>query len=344
MRRAIVGVGIAVLLMACTSAGDPGTPTPAPSSGSTAAASPAAPPTPPTAEPLPSEPELRHTVELRRSLGLRADLAYIEAVARDPRATTMYLAIPLLPEEEADVAARYEDANAVAVIVKEYAAAHAGEFAGVYIDMESGAGFVTLWTDHLADHEAAIRAKLGPSSRVAFREVRFSERYLQVVQGQVVADREWMASIPAAMQSADVDTIRNVAVLSVSSAHPRAVELIEAHFDLGEAFEVVSDGTGVALIPWGEVVGRVRTAAGDTPGPADYYLRWRTSDARRCGVGDVGYGLAEDGSFTIPCQAGTWTIEVTIPHGDGWRAIGEGTVDVPANGTAKLDIILTEMP
>lgn len=344
MRSAMVGVGIALLLIACTSAGGPGTSSPEWSAGSTATASPAAPTAPASAEPLPVDPELRHTVELRRSIGLRADLAYISAVARDPRATSAYLEIPLLPEEEADVKARYADAYSVTDVVRAYLPAHQDEFAGMYIDLESGAGVVTLWTDNVRVHEAAIRAKLSSSSRVVFRKVEFSEGYLQTLQDQVVADLEWMTAIPAAMESAYVDTIRNVVVLSVSSAHPRAVELIEAHFDLGKELEVVSDGTGVVLIPWGEIVGRVRTSSGDLPDREDYYLRWRGSGARRCGVLDVGYGLAKDGSFTLPCQAGTWTIEVTVPDGEAWRAIGEGTVDVLANATVKLDVVLTDAP
>ncbi|HEX7948740.1 MAG TPA: hypothetical protein VF494_00210 [Candidatus Limnocylindrales bacterium] len=53
---------------------------------------------------------------------------------------------------------------------------------------------------------------------------------------------------------------------------------------------------------------------------------------------------AEDGTFELPCQAGTWTIEVTVPGDDGWSPIGEGTVEVPANKTVRLDIVLTVEP
>lgn len=125
---------------------------------------------------------------------------------------------------------------------------------------------------------------------------------------------------------------------------PQAVAVIEAHFSLGDGLEVQSDGTGVFFIPWGEVIGRVRTPAGEAPEANSYNLRWRGTGPGDCGGGDVAYGLAEDGSFTIPCQAGTWTITVEVPNGTGWRSIGEGTVDVPANGTAKLDIVLTATP
>jgi hypothetical protein len=352
MRRGIAGIAIALLAMACTRAGDPGPP----GSGSIASpptpAAPTAPsatvavvvPVPASPEPAPDDPSLRHAVELRRSLGLRSDLAWVEAVAADPRATTTYLEIPLLPAEEADVRTRYADADTDAAAVNEYAAGHADEFGGVYIDMESGAGVVSLWTGHLEDHEAAIRARLAPGARVAFRQVEYSERHLRALQDQVTADRAWMAWIPAVMLSSYVDTIRNVTVMSVSSANPRAVVLIESHYGFGNALEVTSDGTGAALVPWGTVAGRVRTRGGDAPPMADYNLRWHGTGPGDCGGGDVGYGLAEGGTFTLPCQQGTWTIEVTVPSGDGWRSIGEGTVDVKANRTAKLDIVLTAAP
>jgi hypothetical protein len=165
-----------------------------------------------------------------------------------------------------------------------------------------------------------------------------------MLQREIEADLEWTSVIPAQWQSVSDDVINNTVQLSVSSANPRAVELIEDHFDLGEALTVVSDGTGVALIEWGEIAGLVRTAAGDAPPSAPYYLRWRSSDARRCGVGDVGYGVAEDGTFTLPCRAGTWTIEVTVPSEDDWRPIGSGTVEVAPNATATLEITLDEAP
>ncbi|HEX5149605.1 MAG TPA: hypothetical protein VFW02_11020, partial [Candidatus Limnocylindrales bacterium] len=175
MRRIAIAVGLA-LVAGCTRA--PGTPDRSPESprirAAIESAEPTLQPTPlptaaPTFAPLPSDPELRHTVELRRAMGLRSDLEWIAAVAADPRASTYALAIPLLPEEEADVTARTEEADAVAEVVTAYAASHPEEFGGIYIDHASRAGVVTLWTGHLAEHEAAIRAQLVPGQRVEFR-------------------------------------------------------------------------------------------------------------------------------------------------------------------------------
>lgn len=247
--------------------------------------------------------------------------------------------------DEADLTARSDNSDAVVAAIREYAAGHADEYGGMYLDHDSGGGLITLWTGHTADHEAAIRARVSPAWRLAFRSVRYSERYLRTVQAEVEANLEWMVDISALWQSVSDDVIRNTVLLTVSSANPRAVELIEGHFGLGAALTVVSDGTGVALVPWGEISGLVRTPAGGLPPrDADYYLRWRSLDKRTCGVLDAGYGLTEDGTFTLPCQAGAWTIEVTVPSGDDWRSIGEGTVDVPANETVKLDIVLPGMP
>jgi hypothetical protein len=351
MRRTpIAVVAMLVILSACSrEAGGPSdisaalvTPASTPAAEPSPTQTPA--PSPNTLGPLPSDPMLRHTVELRRAMGLRSDLEWIAAVAADPRATTYLLEIPLLPEEEANVVAASIDADTVGAVVKDYAAAHVDEFGGLYIDRETGAGVVTLWTDHLAGHEAAIRARLAPASRVSFRSVRFSERYLRSVQRDIEADLEWMSAIPAQWQMVSDDVIHNTVLLSVSSANPRAVALIEEYFDLGEALTVISDGTGVALIEWGEITGRVRTAAGDVPPAAPYYLRWYSADTRRCGVGDVAYGIDDKGSFTLPCQAGAWTIEVTVPSGDDWRPIGSGTVVVAPNATATLEITLEEAP
>ncbi|MBI3748274.1 MAG: hypothetical protein HY262_05460 [Chloroflexi bacterium] len=285
---------------------------------------------------------MQHAIELRRSLGLRSDLAWVEAVAADPRATSTLLAIPLLPDEAAAVNAQSNDAEAVIAVVNDYVASHVDEFGGVYIDHASGAGVVALWTAHLEEHETAIRARLKPGARFAVRLVAYTERYLRGLQDRVVADRDWMASIPAVFESAGVDVIRNVTMVSVSSANPNAPDLVEAHYGFGNALEVDSDGTGAVLIPWGKVEGRVRTPAGDPPADNWYNLAWHSSGPGACGIGDVGYGLTADGTFSLPCQQGTWTIEVTVPGDGGWRSIGEGTVVVKADRTSRLDIVPTE--
>jgi hypothetical protein len=342
MRRLVIVIGVVALLAGCTRAGEQGLASgpssPDPSGLASAGPSPSADESPQ------SDAAVQHAIELRRSLGLRSDLAWVKAVAADPRATSTLLAIPLLPDEEAVVNAQSSDAEAVIAVVNDYVAGHGDEFGGVYIDNAAGARVVALWTAHLEEHEAAIRARLTPGARFAVRLVTYTERYLRGLQDRVVADRDWMASIPAVLQTAGVDVIRNVTTVSVSSANPKAPDLVEAHYGFGTALEVDSDGTGAVLIPWGKVEGRVHTSAGDPPADNAYNLVWHSTGPGACGIGEVGYGLTADGAFSLPCQQGTWTIEVTVPGDDGWRSIGEGTVVVEADRTSRLDIVVTTEP
>jgi hypothetical protein len=351
MRRTPIAV-VAVLLMlsACSrEAHGPGDSpvapdTSAPTNGAVPTLAQVSTPGPAAWEPFPSDPELRHAVELRRAMGLDAELEWIAAVAADPRATTELLAIPLLPEEEADVVARTVEADAVAATVNRYAAVHADEFSGLYIDHETGAGVVTIWTGHLEQHEAAIRALLEPGWRIEFRVARFSERHLRTLQDRISEDLDWLATIAARPESVGVDVHRNRAFITVSSANPDAEALIAAHYDLGDALIVESDGTGVRLVPWGEVAGRVRTDTRVPTVPVDNLLRWHGPSGLECGGGDMGFGVAPDETFTLPCQAGLWTIEVAVPSGDDWRSIGSGTVQVAPDATARLEIVLGGVP
>lgn len=281
---------------------------------------------------------------MRQELGLRSDLEFVIAVARDPRATQEMLNIPLLPDEEAELRSRAANADEVVAVAHAYAAGHPNEFGGLYIDNQGGGAVVVLWTANLAEHELAIRQQLSPTANVRFRTVRLSERYLTELTQAVTADIDWMAEIPARWQGTGVDTIKNQLTMTVSSADPDAEAIIAAHYALGEALVVTSDGTGVALIPWGEVHGRVRTASGTVPPPGDYSVQGRAGDARSCGSDSIGHGLGLEGEFTMRCQAGEWTIEITAFDDNGRVVVGVATVDVPADGVATVEIVLEDVP
>ena len=52
-----------------------------------------------------------------------------------------------------------------------------------------------------------------------------------------------------------------------------------------------------------------------------------------CGMGDVGIGIALDGTFELPCQGGHWTIQAGRNIDD---IVAEGVVDVPPGGNATV--------
>jgi hypothetical protein len=302
--------------------------------------SPATPP-PPDATPQETpEHAIAVAMQWRADNGLRADRAYVEAVARDPTAAKSPFGIPMLPAELAAFGARGRDTELVISIIDGYRGSD-DEYGGVYVDQARGV-VVASFTRNVPQHEAVIRAKLSPTAKVEFRLVKFSYRELRELQDRVARDTDWLAAVPAKLESLGVHPEDDALVFEVSSANPNAPALIAAHYRLGDALRVTSDGTGAALIPRGMVRGRVVAADGRPVHDLDAMLGDRSDIPGGCGGGDIGYGVSPDGEFEYPCQAGKRTILVIEAGGnvDPPPVLGEGTVVVVAGKTVELEIRL----
>ncbi|HEU0235427.1 MAG TPA: hypothetical protein VFR14_03185 [Candidatus Limnocylindrales bacterium] len=296
------------------------------------------------AEPIPED--IAEAMHFRETMGLRADRAYVEIVARDPRATTGYVHVPLLPEEEQELKRRQRMADSILADVQAYTTAHADEFAGLYLDQQHGGILVTRWTANAEVHDAALRLIVGARGAVVGTEALFSYRELRRLQDVVAADADWFATIPARLQGVGVDEIRNVLRVDISSANPDAEAIIRHHFGLGTQLEVMSDGTGAALLPVGWVRGRTVMAHGGPPGDdaARLNVTYRTDVPGWCGGGDIGFGVTPDGSFEIPCKAGRRTIVIEVSMPDEWVVVGAVEVDVPADRAIETVIVLDPLP
>ncbi|MEJ7749410.1 MAG: hypothetical protein WKF56_08910, partial [Candidatus Limnocylindrales bacterium] len=180
-------------------------------------------------------------------------------VAGDPRALNSDYGLPLYGAELEQVRARHDESDQLVDRVQSYAARHADEFGGLYLEGATRTSVVSLWTDHIAEHAKAIRAAVGADARVAFAQVRYPEAELRALQDEISKDwdADWMADIPAAVETVGVDMKASQVVLEVSSANPKAVAIIESHYGLGDRLRVESDRIGVRFIPWGTVKGRV---------------------------------------------------------------------------------------
>ena len=156
---------------------------------------------------------------------------------------------PSIPTRRPSCYATLAEQNATIPVVVDYAAAHASESGGVYIDRDEHVGMVTsLWTGHLAEHAAAL-AELLDGRATMVRLVRYSEAELRVLQEQVFADIDWMEAIPATATGIGVGILENAVTLDVSSAEPTAVQQIVDHYGLGDKLVVTSDGTGEVFDP-----------------------------------------------------------------------------------------------
>ena len=340
-------MAFACLVMACVpSPGTSPTATPTPALSVPVVAPGVGPPSPaaggPDAslEPGPSiDPAIAYAISQRRQFGLRSDLDWVLQVAADPRATMDPLDFLMLPEEAAEFQRLQADFDSVVQAVQAYGDAHRAEFGGVWLDQERHT-VVSAWTSNAALHRIAILATLGKAGPLEVRLVRYSEAELRALQERMTDDRDWLATIPAAMTFSSVDITANRAELGISSANPQAAALIMAHYGVGaDKLRVISDGTGILLLPRGTVHGHIVRADGRAPGANEWNLNWspdRPTDGE-CGS-EVGFGVSEDGVFDLPCAPGGWTISVQAPVADGWVDIGKAHVVVPAGGDVELSI------
>lgn len=339
---ATAAVIVLLAIAGCTPAAAPtGSPSGAPGSpGVTASIGPVASPTGSAEAEASIDPAIAHAISQRKQFGLRSDLEWVLAVAADPSARTFLLDFPMTRAEEDEFNARQAGFEEVAAAVNTYAATHAGEFGGVWIDQDAHT-VVAAWTANAEIHRLAILAALGKPAAIEVRTVRYPEAVLRALQDRLTDQRAWLETIAATMTFSSVDIMTNQAEFGISSANPLAGAQILDHFGVPpDMLRVQSDGTGILLKDRGTVHGIVRTVAGKTPRQNDWMLSWASD--RPAGGGDcgemVGYGVAPDGTFDIDCAPGGWTFSVQRMDGDAWVTIGKGHVFVPEGGSVDIHI------
>jgi hypothetical protein len=325
-----VALVLALLLAACS--GVPAA-TPGPSAAPSAAADPSA--------DASLDPAIASAISQRKQFGLRSDLAWVLAVAANPRARIGMLDFLMLPEEEAEFGQRQSDYDTVIAAVLAHAVGRENVFGGLYIDQASHT-VVALWTTDPLLHRIAILAQLGTSGPLATRQVKYSEKQLRDLQDRVSSDVDWMRGIRAQAMGVGADIMANATSLTISSANAAAPGIIRTHYGVpADMLKIDSDGTGIMLQPRGTIEGTVRTSDGKAPGENGLDLRWKPdiADGRDCGSG-VGLGVTPAGTFTLPCAPGGWTIWLAAALADGWTDVGSAHVVVPPGGTVKLLIAL----
>lgn len=345
---------VAMLVLGCTAGLAPTPmPTTVPTSTPTELEATSAPPSPmrsatpspsPTVAPLPSglDPEVVAAIEWRRSMGLTTDPAFVIAAMADPDAVDDW-AYPILQAEDDFIWRRQQDLLQFVQVVRNYGAGHTG-FGGLYLDNEHSL-VMSLWTSDPEGHLAEMLAIAGDDAPIGARLVSWTERSLQDVQDRI--DFRWpgFAAADARLMGVGASTRDNVLELEISSANPDAPRLIADGLaaELGvpvEMLQVVSDGTGVELLPSGTVKGVVTLWDGSRPGWNDLSIDGDPRGIGYCGGGDIGYGVWKDGHFEIPCKIGDYVIQVWDPGAGPRAVIGEARVTVREGETTRVRIRL----
>jgi hypothetical protein len=325
-------LSVLILVLAACASGAPSAPT-------TTGAPPAMDPTPPPAEAsLP--PEILDAIAFREEMGLRSDVGWVQAVAANPAAILDW-GVPLMAFEIAELEGRPTGEDAMVGAVQAYLAAHPDIAGGLYLDQARGGIVTMLVTEDPTGHEAAIREEIGPDAPLVVRQVRWTEQELMDLQQRIADGRAFLDGIPARMTTSSTDVIANQVELTISSAVPDAAQRIIAQFGAEEGqLRVVSDGTGLLLLPTGRVEGRITAP----PGVDVQMLSPQYETDIDIGPRDaVGIGVRPDGTFTIEdLPPATYRIYVLELLEAGNREVASAEVVVPPGAAASVDLVYQE--
>ena len=326
-----IATAILVALVAIACAGTPAVPTSAPSN-----AIPGGSPEP--VDPAPAatvDARIEEAIAFREQMGLRADLGWVQAVAANPAATEDW-GVPLLPFESAELERRQTGEGELVGAVQQYLAEHAAVSGGLYIDQPLGGIVTVLVTDDPAPHEAALEKLLGPDA-VAVRQVRWTEQELNELQARLGEAMDDIAAIPAQVTTTSTDVIGNQVEVAVSSAVPDVATRIAALVGAADGqLRVVSDGTGILLLPTGRIEGRVVAPPGTDMTRLSPAFEADVDIGPRDGMGVV---IAPDGHFTLADLPPTgYTVTIVETTDAGGHEAGTARVIVPPGGVATVEI------
>ncbi len=177
-----------------------------------------------------TEGELREALAVRGRFGLRADEAWIRAVAADPgsQRAKLEFGIPLTPAEFEDLMTRRWDDELLAR-VQSYGGAFPDAYSGAYPNLE-GSGVVVEFTRDIDRHRRALAALAQDPTLVVVRQVEWTKLDFARFAASVEAERAWFEANGLVFRQAvrsELDQFVRVDVEGPSESTPA---LVATHF------------------------------------------------------------------------------------------------------------------
>lgn len=293
-------------------------PQPTPISSSSQALSSGLPPTiaPATETPtIPSPDPIADAMAWRRLLGLRADEAFVRALAADPettaRAELAGYPFPLTEPEVFAMQRRTETFGAISTAAEAYGLRYPAEYGGGFVDTDNWR-YVFLVTANVEQHREELSALLPIGSPLSVLQVRWSLAELQPLLQQALDDDAFFDSL-GVFAIPDIDERENVVSIDLRTDDPGDVQRVAARYGNDPRIRVRVFGAG----PWkggrGDVLVRVvdESGAPTTPEGAVCYL---VADDLRAWSTDEPENAVQDGR----CQfrhVGATGVEVQVRMG-----------------------------
>ena len=282
--------------------------------------------------PTPTPDELDEARGFRARYGLRADDAWILAVAQADKALAAIdeFGVPLMPFEVQVLHARRTDRDVLRQI-QDYGGLHPDQYAGAYVDQRMSMGFVVMFSQNVERHRKTLAGLLPESVHLEVQLVRWSQRDLEAFKAQVEADHGWAGLL--GVQYLTVGRRITDDVVYVLYRGPVAAAAAIANYYGSPAWLVVRrDGP----LPWSGPRGDLTIDVVDTTGNPvpDLDITFRPLDPEVEGAGATAFGTNARGRCVIAnLPAVEYEVTVSRIGPDGRQQILRSvTVRLPEGG------------
>lgn len=289
----------------------------------------------------PTADELTSALRFRATFGLRSDEAWIRAVYDDPASDDgETFGVPLLPAEVSRVTAAQAAANATSDLVAAYGATIPDDWAGMFVDQQTGGTVVARFSANVAEHRAALLALLPAGAKIEVRSATWTNAELQGFIARVEQERAWFPTIGTELFTVEIGGLDNLGAIDVRFDGPKAAAgAIEAHFGNPPWLRAVWNGPGEWTGARGDLEIVTTDAAGD-PVPL-LEIDVHSEDERVDASGGVGRGTDERGYVLLRnYPAVVYLVRAFKRVGDERVPVAEGRIRVVGNGRTTLRLIV----
>jgi hypothetical protein len=288
----------------------------------------------------PTTAELAKAIDFRLVFGLRADEAWIRAIAADPRAQDgeRIYGVPLLPAEVEDMLARSREADQIAPIIRAYGMLDPLSWGGLIIDQRAGGIVVAQFTADVEVHRDRLTRLLPPDSTFDVREVGWSLVELRRFMNEVNGEDDWFSTAGISYHTVSLDELNNRVAVEIDSVDPGDTTRVAEHFG-NPGWLSVEWGPAPWTGPRGNLVIVVEDERGNRVRRA-YCMYQALDPLARETEGEV--STEESGRCVIrDVPAARYDIWIRrTGDGDAWITLARFETTVPADATRRLRAVV----